>query len=120
MDAGIAATINDRTARAIANHLDLLDWFCGIVGDETTEAGTPWQRTKMADRFMDEKAVSNGERAWLLGALAVKTPGVDFDGIPADCDWEGIFATFRAEIAARRGPKTPHGQSGCAPLAGVV
>lgn len=118
MDAGIADTLNRVTADKIAKHLDLTDWLCGVRADSPA-SGTPWHLSWMATTFLDG-AATNTERAWLLGALAVKTPGIDFDAIPADEDWENLFSSLRTEIITRRDPKTPHGEVAKICPAGVV
>jgi hypothetical protein len=102
MDAGIADTLNRRVAWRIANHLDLVDWFCGVMPGSKAA----WCYSPTAATLMGENNVRNSDRAWLVGALAEKTPGVDFDGIPADCDWDNLFAHFRSEILSRRDPQT--------------
>lgn len=99
MDAGTADTINRRTAQRTAEYLDLNDFLAGLTGD-------PWHDGPMAQTLMGENPASNADRAWLVGALATKTPGLDFDGTPADADWENLFTHFRAEILARRDPQT--------------
>lgn len=99
MDAGIADTINRRTAQQTAKHLDLNDFLAGLTAD-------PWHNAPMAQTLMGENPASNADRAWLVGALAAKTPGLHFDGTPADADWENLFTHFRAEILARRDPQT--------------
>jgi hypothetical protein len=109
MDAGIADALNRLTAQRIAKHLDLTDWFCGVR--HVAPTGTPWHLAPMADTFMAENAATDSDRAWLLGALAVKTPGVDFESIPADADWESLFSHLRAEITIRRDPEIPHGRA---------
>lgn len=102
MDAAVADTINRMDAGRIARHLDLIDWFCQAT------PGTDWFWSNMAETFMSENATTNSDRAWLLGALAVHTPDVAFDGAPADADWDNIFSHLRSEILARRDPEIPH------------
>jgi hypothetical protein len=105
MDAGIADTLNRQIAQRIAKHLDLTDWFC-MSTPGALDNFTPWHLSNMAATFMSENRTTNADRAWLLGALAVKTPDVDFESIPADCDWENLFSHLRAEITTRRDPET--------------
>lgn len=100
MDAGIADTLNRHVVQLIAQQLDTVDADMGIVF-------APWQHCAMADTLMGENKATDGDRAWLVGMLAARTPGVDFDGHPADCDWENLFSHFRAEILARRDPESP-------------
>lgn len=99
MDAGIADTINRRDVQLIAERFDEID--------EQWGDGSYWQVSKMADTLMGEGPATTADRAWLVGALAACTPGVHFDGAPAGCDWDNLFMHFRAEILARRDPKTP-------------
>jgi hypothetical protein len=106
MDAGIADTINRRDAWRVALHLDDLD-------------GRPWHLGIEADAFLSP-ACGSGEKAWLFGALAANVPGLHFDGDPADCDWDGLFSHFRAEILARRDPKTPPARAAETHPCGVV
>jgi hypothetical protein len=99
MDAGIADTINRHAVQLMAMHLDRID--------SLTKARRPWQEGSMAADLMGEEATAtDAGRAWLVGFLAARTPDLDFD-FPADCDWENLFSHFRAEILARRDPKTP-------------
>lgn len=107
MDAGIADTLNRHTAQLITAQLDTWDRDLGYGRI------APWHRSSIADTLMGDNDTTDGDRAWLIGALAARTPGVEVDGIPADFDWENLFASFRAEIAARRDPQTPsvRGQS---------
>lgn len=120
MDAGTADTINRLTADRIAKHLDLTDWLCGLRPGARNDGDTPWHLSAMADTFMGENDATNSDRAWLLGALAVKTPGVDFDAIPADCDWENLFSYIRTEISTRRDPQAPRREAPETRLATVV
>lgn len=97
MDAGIADTLNRQTARQVAEHLDRLDldW----------DNGTPWYRSTGSTAFTGENPdVTSADRAWYFAILATGTP---FDGEPADCDWDDLFASFRTEIMARRDPEFP-------------
>jgi hypothetical protein len=100
MDAGIADTLNRHAARLIAEHLDGVDTRLPLVR-------LPWYMRRAVDVFFSPHASDNGYRAWLIGRDAARTPGIDFDGTPADCDWENLFSHFRAEILARRDPQTP-------------
>ena len=98
MDAGIADTINRRDAKRLAEALDLWDlpeWY----------KAHHWSASPIAATFMGENDSDNSDRAWLVGVLACRVNG--FDGIPADCDWDGFFSYMRAEVLARRDPKTP-------------
>lgn len=104
MDAGIADTINRHVAQLIAQQLDTVDAELGIVF-------VPWQHSALADTLMGDNDSTGGDRVWLIGSFAARTPGVDFDGIPADCDWENLFSHFRAEILTRRDPKPPHART---------
>ena len=101
MDSGIADTINRLVVQKIAEHLDRVD-----VDLCASEIG-PWYRVSVADTLMGTNDATNADRAWLVGVLAHGTPDVDFDGHPADCDWDNLFTHFRAEILARRDPETP-------------
>lgn len=119
MDAGTADTINRRTAREIADHLDLTDWLLGVKpGDPYT--GTQWHLSGMADAFLVADTATTSDCAWLLGALAVRASAIDWDGVPADCDWDNLFAHFREEISARRDPKAPQDEAAETCLANVV
>jgi hypothetical protein len=109
MDAGIADTLNRRTVRLIVRRLDLVDTFA--LTDHAPKSEWYWRA--MADTMLGDNDSTDSDRAWLVGALASRTPGVDFDEIvdrldnlPADCDWENLFSCFRAEILARRDPQT--------------
>lgn len=96
MDPGIADTLNRQTARLIAGHLDSIDKHLGF-----TE--TPWYVSPIAASLMGETAATDGDRAWLIGALYPRTQGrFPSDGYPADGDWEMLFGNIRAEILARR------------------
>lgn len=109
MYSGIADTINRHVARLITAHLDFIDREVRAM-PELTELPYPkggWQFSAMADTLMGENDTSDGERAWFIGMLAARTPDVEFDGHPADADWENLFSHFRAEILARRDPETP-------------
>jgi len=108
MDAAVVDTINRRDAYRIANHLDLLDWFNGILGDKTPEVGPPWFRRKASDALMSDDETQRTDRVWLVSVLAARTPDVAFDGAPADCDWDNLFSHLRSEILARRDPESPH------------
>lgn len=100
MDPAIADSINRRDARLITEHLDLMN-----LGPEYN--APPWYRSPIAETLMDSRQATASDRAWLIGAFAARTPGIAFDGAPADCDWDNLFSHFRAEIAARRDPQTP-------------
>lgn len=95
MDAGIADTINRRDVELVARKLDGLDSF---FSNET-----PWYQGVFADTVVAGSIAP--DRAWLFTILATGTPGVAFDGTPADADWENLFSHFRAEILARRDPQ---------------
>lgn len=98
MDAGIADTLNRHVVQLITKQLDTID-----MGMPIPEVR--WPTSAMAETLMSAAPDSNGDRAWLVGFLAARTPGVDFDGHPADCDWDNLFSHFRAEIMARRDPQ---------------
>lgn len=99
-DAAIADTLNRHAAQLIARQLDSVDRSLALIGI------TPWAFSPIAETLMGENATTSGDRAWLVGLLAARTPGLDFDG-PADADWENLISHLRAEILARRGPRTP-------------
>lgn len=100
MDAGIADTLNRKVAQSICAMLDKTD-----LGMPIPEIR--WHTSAMADVMIGAPGdTSDGDRAWLVGMLAARTPDVDFDGHPADCDWENLFSHFRAEIQARRDPQS--------------
>jgi hypothetical protein len=101
MDAGIADTINRHVAQIITQRLDSNDKALGY------DLVAPWHHSPIADTLMGDGPADAADRAWFVGYLAAGTPGVDFDGEPADCDWENLFSHFRAEILARRDPQTP-------------
>ena len=101
MDTGTADTINRQDARKVASHLDLTDWFSGRV-----QTGKPWFLGLEAQVFLS-KTASTGEQAWLFGFLAARVSDLHFDGAPADCDWDALLSYMRAEILARRDPKSP-------------
>jgi hypothetical protein len=100
MDAGIADTLNRHVVQLITKQLDTVD-----MGMPISEIR--WPTSAMADTLMGAGPDTSGDRAWLVGFLAARTPGVDFDGHPADCDWGNLFSHFRAEILSRRDPKLP-------------
>lgn len=110
MDAGTADTINRHVAELITTHLDYMDREVRALPElaELPFANKGWQHSGIALTLMGENDANDGERAWLIGLLAARTPDVAFDGHPADCDWDNLFSHFRAEILARRDPKTPH------------
>lgn len=101
MDAGIADAVNRRTVRSIVEHLDVMD-----IDLCATEDG-PWYSVSLADTLLGTNDATDADRAWLVGILAATTPGITFDG-PADEDWENFYSYMRAEILARRDPKSPH------------
>lgn len=114
MDAGIADTINHQDAQKIAAHLDGVDTRLPLVRK-------PWFQHRTADVFFSPHASDNSYRAWLIGSHAARTPGLNFDGYPADCDWENLFSHFRAEILARRSdPETPPARTAESRPCGVV
>lgn len=92
MDAAVADTINRLDAQRIAARLDRLD--------QVTDDELPWYRRTAASQMLAER--NSSVSAWLLGAWAFQTPGIAFDGAPADCDWDNLFSHFRAEIQKRR------------------
>jgi len=101
MDAGIADTLNRHVVQLITRQLDAVDAELGY------SLIAPWHRSPIADTLMGDGPADNADRAWFVGHLAARTPGIDFDGQPADCDWDNLFSHFRAEITARRDPQTP-------------
>ena len=101
MDAGIADTINRHAVRLMVAQLDRVDI------DLCANEDGPWYRVSLADTLMGTNDATNADRAWLVGVIAHGTPDLDFDGHPADCDWENLFSHFRAEILARRDPQAP-------------
>lgn len=101
MDAGIADTLNRHVVQLMVAQLDLFD-----IDLCATEEG-PWYRVSIADTLMGTNDATNADRAWLVGIIAHATPGLDFDGHPADCDWDNLFSHFRAEILSRRDPQSP-------------
>jgi len=101
MDAGIADTINRLAVQAMVAHLDKVD--IDLCANETG----PWYAVSIADTLMGTNDATDADRAWLVGLIAHGTPGLDFDGCPADWDWENFYSHMRAEILARRDPQTP-------------
>lgn len=101
MEAGIADTINREDARRIAEHLDLYD-----IDLCPTEHG-PWYLTTAADVMLKTDDFTGSDRAWLTGVFAAATPGLYFDGNPADCDWENLYEHLRVQIRARRDLESP-------------
>jgi hypothetical protein len=99
-DSAIADTLNRHVAQLVAQQLDCND---DLIRDHLTG---PWFHSPIADTIMSDNDATNGDRAWLIGSFAARTPGVDFDGHPADCDWDNLFSHFRAEILARRDPQS--------------
>lgn len=108
MDAGIADTMNRQLARVIARHLDSVDRDLGF----DTE-GNPWHEAPISATFLDDTPEFASDRSWLVGMIATRaqfttsTSDLSFDAYPADGDWENLFSCIRAEILARRDPKTP-------------
>jgi hypothetical protein len=100
MDAGIADTINRHVVQLITQHLDSNRQLAGALVAPGRKAAS--RTTLMGERLPPRRC----RRAWFVGFLAARTPDLDFD-FPADCDWENLFSHFRAEILARRDPKTP-------------
>lgn len=106
MDAGIADTINRQTAKLIASYLDAID---------KTYSFSPWHLAPIADTFMGDNDSTDTDRAWLVGTIATQasrknlaeTETIRWDSYPADGDWDNLFANLRAEVRARRDPKTP-------------
>jgi len=88
MDAGIADTLNRRDAQLFAARISLLDQE--LTGATVTAA------------LLSDSPDTRSYRAWLVGRLAPHTPGLRFDGEPADGDWDNLFSHIRAEILARR------------------
>lgn len=114
MDFDIVDTINRRDVTKITARLDALD--LPAYGG----TGIPWYRAPMADTLMSETDGSRPDRAWLVGQLAERTPGIAFDGAPADCDWDNLFAHFRAAILARRDPDSSPARTAETPVRGMV
>lgn len=118
MDAGIADTINRIDAQLMCERLDALD--------HEWRNKEPWYGRKWADALAVGASASPqalADRSWVVGAIAARTPGLNFDGSPADADWENLFSHFRAEIEARRnprGPETPPAETAENRLSGVV
>lgn len=98
MDAGIADMLNRQAARMVARNMDRLDTAWGNT--------VPWYRAGLSETFLASNDATDSDRAWYFGVLAARTPGIDYDGTPADCDWENLFSHFRAEIEARRDPQS--------------
>ena len=99
MDASLANDINRRDARLIAERFDEIVRVWPALGE--------WAEGSIADTLMSEDAARASDRAWLVGALAACTPGLYFDGDPADCDWENLYSHLRAEILVRRALNPP-------------
>lgn len=116
MDAGIADTINRRDVKLIAERLDQVDAerLDQVDADGRGFKDFRWYNSAVGDCLMGESS----SRAWVVTPLARHTPGVTFDGEPADGDWDNLFSYFRAEILARRDPETPPVQA--QPLCGMV
>lgn len=109
-DATIADMINRHVAQLVAQQLDFVDnqirQLPGMA--DLDPQVTNWEWSALADTLMGDNASTNdGDRAWLLGMLTTRTPGVDVERVPGDADWENLFSHLRAEILARRDPQTP-------------
>lgn len=102
MYAGVADALNRRFAQIVCGYLDAHDTEQFFDG-----SGLHWYDRSLADTLASQDRATHPNRAWLVGFLAARTPGVDFDGQPQDCDWDNLFSHFRAEILARRDPKAP-------------
>lgn len=117
MDAGIADTINRKTAEAIADHLDLVDWLKGVE-----KTGEPrWYEMPIVDEFLT--AVPVPKQAWMFGLIAHSARRATYDVydvIPADADYESLFAALRTEVAKRRDTKIPRGDAAEVRVAEVV
>lgn len=103
-DAAIADTINRTTARNLATYLDEVD---NELRGEMILPGdlSPWHLSPIAATLMGENPdTTDADRAWLVGQIIYRA--MPFDG-PADQDWENLFNHLRAEIEARRDPKSP-------------
>lgn len=98
MDAGVADTLNRHVVQLITARMDAVDIELGYM------TIAPWYRSAVSDTLMGEGPATQADRAWYVGQIAARTPGLDFDGEPADCDWDNLFSHFRAEIMARREP----------------
>lgn len=113
MDTGIADTLNRLDAQKMAAQLDAWDGELGYTSI------APWYRSPIADTLMGDGPATDADRAWFVGDLAARTPGVRcVYGGPALCDWENLFSHFRTEIQTRRDPQTPPAEaaetySGC-------
>lgn len=101
MDASLANDINRRDARLMAEYLDRYDAEYLLPGQPE------WAESITADMVMTDNPEGAAARAWFVGTLGARTPGVYFDGAPADCDWDNLYSHLRAEIAARRAPQPP-------------
>lgn len=97
MDAGIGDTLNRLFAQTICGYLDAYDTDLAHDNDDPR-----WYNRQFADTLVSDDPKTHANRAWLVGFLAARTPGVDWDGQPSDCDFDNLFSHFRAEILARR------------------
>lgn len=119
MDAGIVDTINREDARKITARLDGID---AELGYPTI---APWYLAPMSRTLLGGPG-READRAWFVGQLAALTPGVRFDGFPADCDWDNFYGHLQAEILARRcrtadcDPETPPAEAAETQLGCVV
>lgn len=104
MDAGVADTLNRIDAQLMARKMDSADRFQQIRRPFLTA----WYTRHYADMIVANAPQSRADIAWFIGTLAGRTPDVQFrDGIPAgDADWDNLISHFRAEILARRDPKS--------------
>jgi hypothetical protein len=115
MDAGIADTINRRDVTIMCARLDAMD-----LPKYRLPTVLPWYRWAEADALMSTDDRTRADRAWIVGRFASQTPGLTFDGAPADCDWDNLFQHFRDAIRARRDPKTPPAGAAQIQPSGVV
>jgi hypothetical protein len=92
MDASIAQSVNDRYAAAIAARFDENDIMIPI--------GAPWYQSEVATGILDTYTDDNRELAMRLVAGCVNSG--EFDGAPADGDWEYLTRRFQDEIQRRR------------------
>jgi hypothetical protein len=118
MDAGVANAINREDARIIALAFDSVDQ--DRAPHLYSYHPTPWYNGPMAATIMGENVATNGDRAWMLGAICSGIPGVRFDGAPADCDWDNFISHLRAEILARRDTDSSSLRAAQIPVGGMV
>jgi hypothetical protein len=93
MERDLVSSINRRDASLLADRIVYMDEL--------------WYDGELTAKLTDDTPATRSDRAWLIGQIAAGTPGLHFDGCPADADWDGFFQHIRAEILARRAPRTP-------------